>query len=307
MKIVIAGGTGLIGSALAESLHTKGHEVLIISRDPAKVHGNYHPVSWDESSLLENLAGSDVVINLAGASLAGENPLNMRWTKARKDKIINSRLDAGKKLLQAIRKLDNKPEAFVQASAIGFYGNQGHETADETSDPGNDFLADVCREWEASTAGIEKDGLRRIVIRIGLVLSKSGGLLPLLALPFRLFVGGRIGTGKQYLSWIHIDDLVRAISFLINDPQHQGVFNLTSPTPETNQAFSQSLAKQLHRPNWLTIPSPILKVALGEAATLALDGRPVLPVRLINAGYPFRYQDLGECLQSLLNQYPEPQ
>lgn len=300
MKILIAGGTGLIGSALAESLFSEGHKVGIISRTPASVHRDYHPVSWDESSLLKELSGADAVINLAGASLAGDNPLQMRWTPKRKEAIISSRLSVGEKLTQAISKLDRPPQTFVQASAIGFYGNQGFENTDENSQPGSDFLAEVCQGWEASTSILEEMGIRRLVIRIGLVLSPKGGLLPLLALPFRLFIGGKIGSGNQYLSWIHIQDIVGSIKYLISDPKHQGIYNLTAPNPVTNRIFSELLGKTLHRPSWLPVPAPVLKIALGEAATLALDGKPVFPTKLLKAGYQFQFPDLDNCLNDLL-------
>jgi len=301
MNILIAGGTGLIGSALAESLLLDGHQVSIVSRDPDKVTNSYRPVAWDEPSLIAELSKTDAVINLAGASLAGENPLLMRWTPKRKQAIISSRLTVGKKLLQAISKLEHKPEVFLQASAIGFYGNQGVDPADEKTLSGNDFLAKVCRDWEASTAEIEGLGVRRLVVRIGLVLSQAGGLLPTLALPFRLFVGGRIGSGTQYLSWIHIQDIVESIKFLIADPKHQGIYNLSAPNPVTNRDFSLLLGKALRRPNWLPVPSAALKLILGEASTLALDGRPVYPTRLTNSEYGFLFTDLDSCLNDLVN------
>lgn len=300
MKVVMAGGTGLIGSALAKSLISDGHEVSIISRHPATVQRPYHALSWDESSLIEGLEGSDAVINLAGASLAGSNPLNMRWTPKRKQDIISSRINGSKKLLDAIRKLDNKPETFLQASAIGYYGNQGRAPADEATPSGDDFLAEVCRVWEASSADLEALGVRRLVARIGLVLSPSGGLLPLLSLPFKLFVGGRIGSGAQYFSWIDIQDVVDSITYLIEDPIYQGVYNLTAPNPETNRAFAAQLAATLRRPSWLPLPGFVFKLALGEAATLALDGRPVYPNRLLKAGYSFRFPQLEESLNHLL-------
>lgn len=300
MKILIAGGTGLIGSALAESLAASGHQIGIISRNPASVNRKYQAVSWEKSSLQKELARTGGVINLAGASLAGNNPLQMRWTPKRKETILSSRLTVGEKLVKAISTLDQKPEVFLQASAIGFYGNQGMQPADENTKSGKDFLAKVCREWESSTAPLEELGVRRIVLRIGLVLSQEGGLLPLLALPFRFFVGGKIGTGNQYLSWIHLQDIVQSIQFLISDPAHQGVYNLTAPNPETNQRFSQLLGKALHRPSWLPVPALLLKAALGEASTLALEGRPVYPTRLLKSGYQFKFPNLEESLLDLL-------
>ena len=299
MNILIAGGTGLIGSALAKSLRARGHRVKIITRNPEKVEAGYQPVSWDEPALLSALNQTDAVINLAGASLAGNNPLQMRWTSKRKEAIINSRTTVGRKLLGAISKLDRKPEVFVQASAIGYYGNQGLEPVDENTAAGDDFLTEVCQAWEASTAQLESLGVRRLVIRIGLVFSRAGGLLPLLSLPVKYFVGGKIGSGNQALSWIHLTDIVESIQFLMADSRYQGVFNLTAPNPETQLSFVQSLGKTLSRPVWLPIPAGILKLILGEAATLALDGRPVHPTRLLKSGYQFTYPDLASSLDDL--------
>ena len=300
MNIVISGGTGLIGTALSAALSRAGHDIWVVSRDAAKVDPRYTPVSWDEPSLLEALAAADAVVHLAGASLAGSNPLFMRWTPKRKQAIINSRKSGSDKLVRAIQKLDHKPETFLQASAIGYYGNQGLSPADETTPIGSDFLAEVCQVWEASTVELEILGLRRVVARIGLVLSPSGGLLPLLALPFKFFIGGRIGAGDQYLSWIHIQDLVESIKFLIEDPVHQGVYNLTAPKPAQNREFAKQLSSTLRRPNWLPLPAVALKLALGEASTLALEGRPVFPARLLQSGYTFQYPQLADCLDHLL-------
>lgn len=300
MNILISGGTGLIGSALAETLFSSGHQIGVISRDPSAVDARFSPVSWEESSLLNALSNADAVIHLAGASLAGSNPLTMRWTPNRKESIISSRTSSSAKLLDAIKKLERKPEVFLQASAIGFYGNQGITPADETSPAGSDFLAQVCQAWEGSSAELEAMGIRRLVARIGLVLSPSGGLLPLLALPFRLFIGGKIGSGQQYLSWIDIQDLVKSMQFMIEDPVHQGVFNLTSPNPVSNQDFAAQMGATLGRPSWLPIPGAVLKLALGEAATLALDGRPVYPARLLKAGYSFQFPQLRDSLEHLL-------
>jgi uncharacterized protein (TIGR01777 family) len=301
MKVLIGGGTGLIGSALAKSLLARGNQVGIISRTPDLVDEDYLSVSWDEALLVKELSDTDVVINLAGSSLAGNNPLQMRWTANRKQAIISSRMAAGQKLVAAISKLNRKPEVFLQASAIGYYGNQGLDPANENTGPGNDFLTEVCLDWESSTAALEGMGVRRLVTRIGLVLSPKGGLLPLLALPFRLFIGGKIGTGNQYFSWIHIQDIVESIQFLINDPRFQGVYNLTAPNPVTNLKFAQVLGRTLRRPVWFPIPGIAMKIALGEAATLALDGRPVHPSRLLQSGYQFSFPDLDQALRTLFS------
>lgn len=304
MNILISGGSGLIGTALAKQLAESGHNISSISRS-SQTQPPGHPaqswISWELDDLIRALDRTDVVINLAGTSISGPNPLLMRWTKKRKEQIIESRLRAGTLLSEAIAKSTNIPEVFIQASAIGYYGNTGPGPIDESAQPGSDFLASVCKEWERSTKSIEELGVRRITARIGLVFSDQGGLLDLLKLPFLLFVGGKIGSGKQYLSWIHIDDLVKGLVFLINNSQTQGVFNLTAPLPVQNQEFARVIGEVVNRPSWLAIPSILLKLFLGEAATLALDGRSVFPKRLLDAGYVFQFDRVESALSNLLN------
>jgi uncharacterized protein (TIGR01777 family) len=240
------------------------------------------------------------VVNLAGESLAGNNILKMRWTARRQKRIISSRTDTGRTLQSAILKSNQRPGVFIQASAIGFYGNTGSGQVDESFPAGDDFLSKVCLAWEDSTAGLEEIGVRRNVIRIGLVLSRNGGLLPLLALPHRLFVGGPLSTGTQFMSWIHLDDVVGSIQFLLENPDQHGTYNLTSPSPRTNREFSKILSEVLNRPSWFPVPAFALELALGDAATLALDGRSVYPTRLKEAGYQFTYTDLKPALQDLM-------
>jgi uncharacterized protein (TIGR01777 family) len=246
------------------------------------------------------LETTDAVVNLAGSSLAGTNPLTMRWTAARKKNIQDSRIWAGNQLSETIALSPTKPEVLVQASAIGFYGNIGEGPVNENSPPGDDFLAQVSLGWEPSTKSVEAEGVRRVIIRIGLVLGQGSDLLTLLKLPFILFVGGRIGTGEQFFSWIHIDDLVASIIFLVENHRAQGAYNLTAPNPVKNKTFAQVLGHQLKRPVWLPIPPFALKIALGEAATMALDGRPVFPKRLFDLGYKFQYDKLDAALKDLL-------
>jgi uncharacterized protein (TIGR01777 family) len=300
MKILIAGGTGLIGSALADSLNGDGHQVLILSRTPTQVNPPYQGVSWEEASLAAALAEVDALVNLAGESIAGASILQMRWTEKRKQGILSSRINAGQKLIRALQKVERKPAVFVQASAIGYYGNSGPGAADENTPAGEDFLAQVCLDWEGSTKEIEQAGIRRVVARFGLVLSQKGGLLPLLALPFRLFLGGRIGSGRQYMSWIHIADAVKAITYFLEHPARQGTFNLTAPEPVINRVFAQTLSTVLHRPAWFPVPAFALKLLLCEASTLALDGRQVLPARLLASGFKFQYPALSRALADLL-------
>lgn len=300
MKVLIAGGTGLIGSALAPLLRSNGHQVTILSRTPSRVDQDYGAVSWQESDLVSAISETDAVVNLAGESMAGSSPLQMRWTEKRKKGILSSRVTVGKALQAAIEKSASPPTTLVQASAIGYYGNTGAGPVDETSPPGNDFLSRVCLDWEESTAGVEQLGIRRVIIRIGLVLSQQGGLLPLLALPHRLYLGGPLGSGDQPMSWIHIDDVTGSIQFFLDNPQLQGTFNLTTPSPTTNRDFSLQLGQTLGKPSWLKVPAFAFKLLLGEAATLALEGRPVHPARLQDAGFTFKYPDLTSALDSLL-------
>ena len=303
MKVIIAGGSGLIGNALTRDFLARGHEVVIISRSLESTEARFpqiRVIGWEEKDLIDTISGSDAVINLAGASLAGTNPLKMRWTSKRKADILNSRLKSGEALTKAIRSSLEKPEVFFQASAIGYYGNLGEGIADETSPAGKDFLAEVCLAWENSTVRVEEMGVRRLVGRIGLVFSQEGGLFNLLQLPFRLYIGGQIGDGQQFLSWISLREVVSSIRFLIENPQAQGIYNLTSPAPVTNRDFSHKLGAAMRRPTWLPIPDFLLKLVLGEASTLALDGRQVMPKRLLEAGYQFLDNELDRYLPDLL-------
>lgn len=299
MKIIISGGTGLIGSALTRSLIEKKHQITLISRSPDKVNPRLNPIPWDLDRISQEMESTDAVVNLAGASIAGSNLLSMRWTNKRKDLIKSSRIKSGQFLLDAIRRSAHKPEVFIQASAIGYYGNRGDQPVDENTPRGVDFLAQVCQEWESSTAGVEELGLRRIITRLGLVLSREGGLLPLLSLPHKFYLGGPLGKGQQPMSWIHIQDVVEAYSYLMDNRSTQGIYNLTAPIPVNNRGFSASLGKTLNRPSWLAIPAGAVKLLLGEASTLAVDGREVFPQRLIESGYDFKFKNIDSALNDI--------
>ena len=301
MNILITGGTGLIGTALKESLQEKGHQITIVSRNPQQIVPGARLISWDLDPLITELEGTDAVVNLAGASLAGNNPLDMRWTKIRRREIINSRIKAGETLCVALEKAQQKPEILIQASAIGYYGNIGKDQVDESDLAGSDFLARVCQSWEASTSRAEELGVRRIIARIGLVLSDKGGLLPLLSLPFRLFLGGPMGSGEQFMSWIHIADLVKSLEHFLENANTQGIYNITTPEPVTNRGFAAEMGRSLNKPNWLPIPGFAMKLALGKAATLALDGREVLPGRLLESGFQYQFSQLPQALDDLLD------
>lgn len=301
MKIIMTGGTGLIGSALTQSFINDGHTVSILSRFPEKStlpRAGVTLVKWDGQSSRgweERVGEADVIVNLAGESLAS-GP----WTGARKTRLLSSRIQAGQALLEAIRKSSQRPKVLVQSSAVGYYGLSREASFDEDSPAGGDYLAKICVEWEDSTRVAEALGVRRLIIRTGVVLSLTGGAFPQMALPFRLWAGGPIGSGKQWISWIHLADQIGAIRFLIDQPQARGPFNLTTPEPLTNADFGRTLARTMRRPYWLPVPSLALKLLLGDMSTLVLDGQRVIPKNLISAGYPFRYSRLEDALKDVL-------
>lgn len=303
MRVMIAGGSGLIGRVLTESLISDNHEVIVVSRYPEDVDHlpfGVKAIGWNARDLAEHMEDVDAIVNFAGASIAGESLFKMRWTAKRKKQILESRLRAGRILSEAIQSAEHKPEVLIQSSAVGFYGPLKEEFVDEDHPVGKDYLANVCREWENSTRPVESLGVRRVIIRTGLVFTNRGGIFPLLRLPFSWFVGGYIGDGQQYLSWIHIDDVVHAVRFFIDNRQTQGIYNLSSPNPVKNMDFARMLGMAMRRPSRLPVPSFALRFALGEAATLALDGQRVFPKRLLEAGYIFKYAAFADALPSIL-------
>ena len=300
-KVVITGGTGLIGKALSAEL-ANDYEVVILSRNPKKyaksMPANVQLVLWDAVSAdgwAEHADGAHAIINLAGAGIA-----DARWTPARKELIINSRVNAGKAVVQAIEQAQIKPQVLLQASAVGYYGNREAEVLDETSAPGTDFMADVVQQWEASTTQVDEMGVRRAVMRIGVVLSNDGGALPKLVMPFGLFAGGGLGSGEQYMSWIHEYDLIRSIRMLMEDGAANGVYNLTAPAPVENITMARKIGTVLGKPSLLSAPAIALKLLMGEMSAVVLDGQRVIPIRLKQQGYRFRYADVETALRNLL-------
>ena len=306
MRVIIAGGSGLIGRALTSSLVNDGNEVIILSRNPGRVMDfplGVKVLEWDGMSVTgwgKEIAYTDVVINLAGENLSGAGLLPSRWTKGRKKRILQSRVNAGKSLSQAIEMSNKHPAIFVQASGIGYYGTDRRYEFTEKSAPGNDFLANLSIPWEASSESVEELGVRRIIIRSGVVLSSHGGALRPLLFPYKYFIGGPIGDGKQVLSWIHIEDVVKAIRFLISNHQSCGAFNLTSPNPVTNNDFGKTISKVLKKPHYLRIPRILMRLALGEVADMVLEGQTVLPTKLLASGFSYKYPTLEEALKNLL-------
>ena len=301
MRVIITGGTGLIGQALTQSLAADGHEVIVLSRNPDKVSGlpqGARAVKWDGRSAQgwgQLADGADAIVNLAGESIAAG-----RWSEARKQSILQSRVEAGRAVVDAVKAATRKPRVVVQSSAVGFYGPRGSEKIAEDASAGHDFLASVCRAWEASTAELESLGVRRVIIRTGVVLDKNGGALPQMMLPFKLFAGGPLGGGRQGFPWIHLADEVAAIRFLIDQPSASGVFNLSAPNPLSNAQFGRVLGKVLGRPSFMPTPGIAMKMMFGEMSTLLLDGQFEIPQRLQQLGFTFRFADAEATLRDVL-------
>lgn len=301
MRVIITGGTGLIGRALAVVLVARGDDVVVLSRDPGHATGlppGARVVLWDGKtgqSWQELIVDDTAIVNLAGESIAGG-----RWTHARKRKIEASRLQAGQAVVEAVRAATTRPRVLIQASAVGFYGPRGSEAIDESAPAGNDFLARVCVAWERSTSDVESLGVRRVIIRTGVVLAPNGGALPPMLLPFRMFIGGPLGNGKQPLSWIHLDDEVGAITFLLETDAASGPFNLAGPRPIDNAEFSRIIGRILGRPAFLPAPGFALHAILGEMSTMVLEGQRAVPFRLQAAGYEFKFADAESALAAIL-------
>jgi hypothetical protein len=301
MRVIITGGTGLIGRQLAANLHQDKHEVIVLSRNPnqpAKLPAGVRVERWDGRSAAgwgRWADGAGAIVNLAGAGIA-----DSRWSDERKREIIASRVDAGKAVVDAVQAASVKPSVVIQSSAVGYYGSRGGETLTEESQPGNDFLADVCIQWEQSTEAVEAQGVRRAVIRTGIVLSTEGGALPKMLLPFKFFAGGKLGSGQQYFPWIHMADEVAAIRFLIDNDQASGPFNLAAPNPPTNADFVKAVGQAMGRPSVMPAPGFALKTAFGEMSTVLLDGQRAEPQRLLSLGYRFRFTDPVAALKDVL-------
>ncbi len=302
MRVIVLGGTGLIGKALVADLAKDGHEVVVLSRNPQR-HSGGLPAGvrlekWDGRSARGwgELVGGAAIVNLAGESIASG-----RWTETRKKAILESRVNAGRAVVEAVEMAKVKPGVVIQSSAVGYYGPRGDEIVTEQGRAGNDFLSWVCQAWEASTQAVEAAGVRRAIVRTGIVFSLEGGAFPLMLLPFRLFVGGKLGDGKQWMPWIHIADEVAAIRFLIDHPEAAGVFNLSAPYPLTNGVLSRLLGEIMRCPAWMPAPGFIMRAALGEMATLLLDGQRVIPDRLQQLGFVFQYPQAEGALRALLH------
>jgi uncharacterized protein len=307
MRLVIAGGSGFLGTALAWAWAEEGHDVRILTRalptgQAQHESGTGKPgitrVGWTPDgtagALPRELDGSDAVINLAGASIA-----DRRWSAARKQVLRDSRILATRTIAEALARTTPPPRTFINGSGVGFYGNRGNETLSEDAGPGDDFLARLCAEWEAEAQRASSPSVRVVLLRTGLVLERSGGALAKMVPPFRYFVGGRLGSGRQYLSWIHRLDWIELVRFIVDTPKIVGPVNATAPHPVTNAEFSHALGRALHRPALMPVPKFALKIAVGELADTLVTGQRAIPARALANGYHFRYPEIDIAFRGI--------
>jgi uncharacterized protein len=297
LKIVIAGGSGFVGKALTDFFLKNGDEVYILTRQLKPNQPSLTYVEWLKpgSKPASYLEGADVFVNLAGESINSG-----RWDIKRKQRIVQSRLNATQEILNIAENLPKKPKLLINASAIGYYGTSESLTfTEESKSVGHDFLAETVKQWEQLAMNAENFGVRTIFCRFGIVLARDGGALPKMSLPYRLFAGGKLGKGGQWVSWIHIEDVVQAISFAIQEENLRGPVNFISPNPVQMDAFGKELAKVLHRPHWIPTPEIALKLILGEMSMLMLEGQKVYPDKLLKNHYTFRYPTLDLALKDI--------
>ena len=299
MNLVITGATGFIGAELVARLGRENHTLTLLTRNlpshPVGIQNRW--MTWDAtrpSGWLSAVEGTDGVIHLAGEPIAAK-----RWSPAQKLRLRESRIDTTRALVDAIAQARHKPRFLINASAVGYYGDRGDETITEESAPGNDFLAELCAAWETEATKANELGLRVALLRTGIVLGKGRGALAKMVPAFKLFMGGRLGSGKQWFPWIHLDDEVGLIKFIIENDKAEGPFNLTSPNPVTMAEFCRVLGRVLNRPAWAPVPPSVLYLMLGEMAEMLLSGQRAVPQAALRLGYNFRFSRVDEALESL--------
>lgn len=296
MKILITGASGLIGKSLQESFKSQGYELLLASRKDAK---DAQHIKWDQDTGfaeedLSRLEGLDAVIHLAGENIGG----GLRWSEEKKKAIRDSRVFGTRTMIEAFDKLKDKPKTFISGSAIGYYGDRGSDEMTESSSAGKTYLSEVCKEWEAESRRAEDLGIRTVLLRTGIVLSKDGGALATMLTPFKLGVGGVIGEGTQWMSWISLDDIVGIINYALDNEKVRGAVNATAPNPVTNEQFTKTLGTVLYRPTFLPLPEFAVHMVFGEMGdALLLDSTRVIPKRLLDAGYEFKFTELQPALE----------
>jgi len=297
MKILITGGTGFIGRTLCHRLLDSGHELIVLSRRPEQVT-KLCGESVTAVSDLEDLSAEEsinAIINLSGEGIA-----DRLWTKKRKQKLLDSRINITRQLITYVASARQKPAVMISGSAVGYYGKNGESEADKTPDNPDDFAQQLCKQWEAAAEAVKQHGVRLCILRTGLVIGRDGGFVKRMLLPFKLGLGGRLGDGQQWMSWIHKEDLITIIETLLSTAELEGIFNATAPQPVTNAEFSACLAKNLHRPAIFPVPAVVLKLLLGEMSGLLLGGQKVLPERLVEQEFPFQYETLDSALKVIL-------
>ncbi|MDD1422454.1 TIGR01777 family oxidoreductase [Dolichospermum sp. ST_sed1] len=305
MKIVISGATGFVGSRLVERLQTEGHRILVLTRNttfaqkvfPSQAFPNLEIISYTpgvSGIWQDSIAGCDGVVNLAGEPIA-----EGRWTPERKQEILKTRKLGTQKIVEAIAKANPQPSVLVNTSAIGYYGTSETASFDEDSASGNDFLAQVCQEWEAEASKVKDANVRLVILRFGIVLG-NGGALGKMITPFKLFAGGPIGSGQQWFSWIHLDDIVSLIIQALTKPTMEGVYNATAPQPVRMNDLSTTMGNVMNRPSWLPVPGFAIEAILGDGAKVVLEGQQVLPKRTLESGFEFQYPNLPSALKQIL-------
>jgi len=299
MKVLVVGGSGFIGKRLVEALRARGDDVVVTGRSASKLAKVFPAgvtcLEWDPmSGPLALPDGVDGVVNLAGEPLQ-----TGRWTRSKKQRIRDSRVITTRHLVQAIAAAETKPSVLVQGSAIGWYGDRKHNVVNEDSPPADDFLGQVCQEWEAAAVAARESGVRVAVVRTGVVLGKGGGAYPLMTRPFRMFLGGMIGIGKRWMSWVHIDDEIGILLYCLDTPTAIGVYNATAPQPVSNGEWTKTLASVLKRPAFAHVPPIALHVVLGGFAAVVTASQRVQPLRTIGIGYEFKFPELRPALEDI--------
>ncbi len=305
MKIAITGATGLVGSRLVKKLSQEGHEVLVFTRNPNKAQKTFPASAYsnlekvqstpqESGQWQQSVSGCDAVVNLAG------EPIAERWSSQQKKAIMESRQIGTRKLVEAIAMAEDKPQVLVSGSAIGYYGTSETNVYKESNPPGNDFLAQVCQNWEAEAQKVTESGVRLVILRIGIVLANGGALGKMLG-PFKMFAGGPIGSGNQWFSWIHRDDLVDLIYQGIQNDSMSGVYNATSPNPVRMKTLCQTLGDVMNRPSWLPVPDFVLELLLGDGAVVVLEGQQVLPENTQGTGFDYKYPELNLALKDIVS------
>ncbi|MBD2137355.1 TIGR01777 family protein [Anabaena sp. FACHB-1237] len=305
MKIAISGATGFVGSRLVERLNQEKYQIIILTRNPTFAEKIFPKLNFpqveivnysqiDTNSLSQKISTCDGVVNLSGEPIA-----EGRWTPEKKQEILNSRKLGTEKIVSAITQANPKPQVLVNTSAIGYYGTSETATFDENSPSGNDFLSQVCQQWEAEANKVTKLNVRLVILRFGIVLG-IGGALGKMITPFKLFAGGPIGSGQQWFSWIHLDDLVSLIMAALTNSSMNGVYNATAPNPVRMNDLSATMGKVMNRPSWLPVPGFALEALLGDGAKVVLEGQKVLPTRTLESGFEFVYPDLELALTEIL-------